>query len=89
MRVAQKEIGALLERRLSRRYAVIQLDAVYFPLKHDRVEKEAVYVTLAIQEDGHRQILGYWLPGGNEAAENFPQARYQPCENADKYLYVK
>ncbi len=70
-RVAQEEITAWRERPLCRRYGVIQLDAVFVPLKRDRVEKEAVYVALATQEDGHRQILGYWLPGGSESAENW------------------
>ncbi len=70
-RVAQEEITAWRERPLCRRYAVIQLDAVFVPLKRDRVEKEAVYVALATQEEGHRQILGYWLPGGSESAENW------------------
>lgn len=69
--IAQEEITAWRERPLSGRYAVIQLDAVFVPLRRDRVGKEAVYVALAIQEDGQRQILGYWLPGGSESAENW------------------
>ena len=34
------------------------------------MEKEAVYVALAIQEDGQQQILVYWLLSVSESAEN-------------------
>ncbi len=70
-RIAQEEITAWRQRPLSKRYAVILLDAIFVSLKRDRVEKEAVYVALAIREDGPREILGYWLPGGSESAADW------------------
>ncbi len=69
--IAEQEITAWRQRPLEKQYAVIFLDALFVPLKRDRVEKEAVYVALAIREDGRREILGYWLPGGVESAENW------------------
>jgi len=69
--IAAEEIKAWRYRPLLSHYAVIHLDAVFVPLRRDRVEKEAVYIALATREDGHREILGYWLPGGGESAEDW------------------
>ena len=70
--IAEQEIKLWRHRSLLSRYAVLYLDAVFVvPLKRDRVDKEAVYVALAIREDGQRELLGYWLPGGGESAQNW------------------
>ena len=69
--IAEQEITAWRERALQKRYGVIFLNVVFVSLKRDRVEKEAVYVALAIGEDGRREILGYWIPRGGESAENW------------------
>ena len=49
-------------------YPVLYIDATYIPLKRDSVDKEAVYVVLALKSNGKREILGYYLPGGDEKA---------------------
>jgi len=76
--IAEQEIKAWRYRPLLSWYAVIQLDAVFVPLRRDRVEpvpilrqKEAVSTAWATQGDGHRKILGYWLPGGSESADDW------------------
>ena len=53
-------------RRLNDEYPVLYIDATYLPLKRDSVEKEAVYAVLGLRYDGRRNILAYFLPGGNE-----------------------
>ena len=55
--ISKEEIKAWRYRPLLSRCAVIQLDAVFVPLRRDRVEKEAVYIALATGEDGHREMV--------------------------------
>ncbi len=52
-------------RRLDDEYPVLYIDATYIPLKRDSVEKEAVYAVLGLKNDGRRNILAYFLPGGS------------------------
>jgi len=52
---------------------VLYIDATYVPLKRDSVDKEAVYVVLGLRDDGRRELLGYYLPGGNERASNWKE----------------
>jgi len=49
-------------------YPVLYIDATYIPLKRDSLDKEAVYVILGLKQNGTREILGYYLPGGSEKA---------------------
>lgn len=61
------DVDAWHKRPLNRRYSVLYMDGMYVPLKRDTVEHESVYVVMGIDEDGHRQILGYYV-GGEESA---------------------
>jgi transposase-like protein len=56
-------------RPLSRKYAIVFMDAVHFHVRQDgRTIKKAVYVALGTKLDGHREVLGLWI-GGNESAK--------------------
>jgi putative transposase len=46
---------------LSKRYAVIYLDATYLPVRRDKVTKEALYFALGITPEGYKEILSYSL----------------------------
>lgn len=70
-KAGQDEILRWTERALDSHYACIFIDAFYFPLKRTSSSKEAVFVALAITPKGHREILGYWIPGGSEGASNW------------------
>jgi putative transposase len=61
------DVDAWRNRPLNRRYSVVYMDGMYVPLKRDTVEHESVYVVMGIDEDGHRQILGFYV-GGKESA---------------------
>ena len=65
--IADETIEKFRNRRLGY-YPVLYIDATYIPLKRDDVDKEAVYVVLALESNGKREILGYYLPGGDEKA---------------------
>ena len=64
--IGEKEIERWKNRLLELKYPVLYIDATYIPLKRDSVEKEAVYAILGLREDGKREILGYFIPGGAE-----------------------
>ncbi len=71
-RVAAEEILAWKQRPL-KNYSALYIDAFYFPLKRDTVQKEAVYVVLGIDEKGYREVVGFWIPGGSEGASNWEE----------------
>jgi len=58
------------ERPLSKRYSVIYLDGLYIKLKRSTVSGEVIYFAMGIDEQGHRQILGFYI-GGQESANGW------------------
>lgn len=72
-KIGKEEVLAWTQRTLDKHYACIFIDAFYFPLKRGTTSKEAVFVALAITPKGHREILGYWIPGGSEGASNWEE----------------
>jgi len=65
--VVLKDVEDWRKRTLRRRYSVVYMDGMYVSLKRDTAENESIYVVMGINEDGHREILGYYV-GGNESA---------------------
>ncbi|MFF2091824.1 IS256 family transposase [Paenibacillus sp. NPDC058174] len=65
-----EDIQAWHQRSLNRRYSVIYLDGLYVKLKRSTVSGEVVYFAMGIDEDGHRQILGFYV-GGQESANGW------------------
>ena len=57
-------------RPLSKRYSVIYLDGMYVKLKRGTVRGEVVYFALGIDEEGQRQILGFYV-GGQESSNGW------------------
>ena len=55
------DIQAFNHRKLSKRYAVIYLDATHLPVRRDTVTKEALYFALGITPEGYKEILSYSL----------------------------
>jgi putative transposase len=58
------------QRPLKKRYAVIYLDGLYVKLKRGTVDGEAVYFALGIDEDGRRDVLGFYV-GGQESSNGW------------------
>jgi transposase-like protein len=57
------------ERPLEDVYAVVYLDAIHFHVRSEgRIVKKAVYITLGIDMDGRRDVLGMYV-GENESAK--------------------
>ena len=72
-KAGEDEIFQWTHRPLNKHYASIFIDAFYFPLKRSSSSQEAIFVALAITPEGHREILGYWIPGGSEGASNWEE----------------
>lgn len=60
------------QRPLAKRYSVIYLDGMYVKLKRSTVSGEVVYFVMGIDEEGHRQILGFYI-GGQESSNGWKE----------------
>ncbi|MNC16504.1 Transposase, Mutator family [compost metagenome] len=58
------------KRPLQKRYSVIYLDGLYVKLKRSTVSGEVVYFAMGIDEEGQRQILGFYV-GGQESSNGW------------------
>lgn len=65
-----EDIQTWLQRPLKKRYSVIYLDGLYVKLKRGTVSGEVVYFAMGIDEEGHRQILGFYI-GGQESSNGW------------------
>lgn len=65
-----KDVHHWQKQPLKKRYSVVYLDGIYFSLRRDSVAKEVIYIAMGIDEDGYRQILGFYV-GGNESANGW------------------
>ncbi len=55
------EINKWRSRRLEKRYIAIFMDAMFFSLRRDTVQKECVIFAMGIQESGNYEILGFYM----------------------------
>ena len=56
-------------RPLAALYPVLYLDALYVKLRRDgKIENVAIYIALAVDCDGHKDVLGNWVGDGAEGA---------------------
>lgn len=65
--VALEEIEQWYSRTLKKRYSFIYINALYIKLSRDTVCSDAVYFILGLDEDGHREVLDFFI-GVNESA---------------------
>ena len=57
-----EEVEAWQSRPLDRFYPVIYLDAIHLKVRESRhVQTSAVYIALAINAEGHKELLGFWV----------------------------
>jgi len=50
-------------------YPIIYLDAIHYTLRKDhQVAKRAVYIVLAVNLEGRKEVLGHWVGDGGEGA---------------------
>lgn len=68
--VAREDIERWQKRPLAKRYSVLFLDGMYIKLRRDTVDNEVIYIAMGVSEDGHKEILGYYI-GGRESASGW------------------
>ena len=62
-------VEAWQTRPLAAIYPFVYLDAIHLKIRREgKVSNTAVYVVLAVDLDGHRDILGHWIGDGGEGA---------------------
>lgn len=65
--VALEDIRAWQQRPLASRYSVLYLDGMYIKLRRDTVASEVIYFAVGVNEEGYRELLGFYV-GGQENA---------------------
>jgi putative transposase len=56
-------------RRLDKIYPIIYLDAIHIKIRQEqKIENVAVYIVLAVDTEGHKDVLGHWVGDGAEGA---------------------
>jgi len=62
-------VEAWQSRPLATVYPIIYLDAIYYKLRQGhKIENHAIYIVLAIDLEGHKDVLGHWVGDGEEGA---------------------
>ena len=57
-----EDVRAWQSRPLERFYPIVYLDAIHLKIREDRhVQTRAVYVALALNSEGHKELLGFWV----------------------------
>ncbi len=66
----RNDIESWQSRTLESNYTALYLDCLFFSVRRDTVEKEAIYIALGITLEGKREILGFYV-GGRESASGW------------------
>ena len=63
------EVEEWQRRPLEEIYPIIYLDALHIKIRRNgKIENVAVYVVLALDTEGHKDVLGHWVGDGGEGA---------------------
>jgi transposase-like protein len=69
------------KRAIEKWFPFLFIDGVVLKIRRGNVEGEVVYVALGIDEDGHREVLGFWLFGAEgESAIIWEEILRELCE---------
>lgn len=60
-KIVEADIEAYKYSPLNKRYVCVYLDATHTPLRRKTVAKEAVYIAIGIDEDGHKEVLDFTI----------------------------
>jgi len=62
-------VEAWQSRALDKLYPIIYLDAIHYKLRREhKIENHAVYIVLAVDLEGKKDVLGHWVGDGEEGA---------------------
>lgn len=73
--VVAEKIEKFRRAPITKWYPVVWIDGTYLKFRRNGVvEKEVVYFVMGLSEEGYKEILGFWIPGGNgESALNWKE----------------
>ncbi len=63
--VVQEKVEAYRNRPIKKWYPIAFIDGTVINIRRGSVDGEVVYIVLGIDEDGYKEVLGFWL-GGSE-----------------------
>ena len=62
-------VEAWQNRPLDSVYPIVYLDAIHYKLRKDhKVDNRAIYIVLAVDLEGRKDVLGHWVSDGEEGA---------------------
>jgi putative transposase len=62
-------VEAWQSRPLAVVYPILYLDAIHYKLRKDhKIENRAIYIVLAVDLEGYKDVLGHWVSDGKEGA---------------------
>jgi transposase-like protein len=62
-------VEAWQSRPLATVYPILYLDAIHYKLrKEHKIENRAIYIVLAVDLEGYKDVLGHWVSDGEEGA---------------------
>ncbi|CDZ74280.1 putative transposase [Peptoniphilus sp. ING2-D1G] len=75
-------------RPLERLYPMVFLDAIHYHVRENNIViKKAVYIALAYNLEGFKEILGMWV-GGNESSKYWLLVLNQPKERGLEDVFI-
>jgi len=63
--VVEEKIKEFNERKIEKWYPFVYLDGSVLKIRRDVVEGEVVYIALGIDEEGYKEVIGFWIPGSD------------------------
>jgi len=63
--VVQEKVEAYRNRPIKKWYPIAFIDEAMINIRRGSVDGEVAYIVLGIDEDGYKEVLGFWL-GGSE-----------------------
>lgn len=63
--VVEEKIKEFNERKIEKWYPFVYIDGTVLKIRRDKVEGEVVYIALGIDEEGYKEVIGFWVPGSD------------------------
>jgi len=82
------DCNAWRTRELSRRYAVIFVDALHQAIRRETVAQDAIYIVGGITFEGKRELLGLYCLGGSESATAWKEVYQDLYERGVRHILL-
>ena len=87
--IIEEKIEGFRKREIKKWYPIVFVDGVVIKIRRVSVEGEVVYIAMGIDEEGHKEVLGFWIMGGEgESAGNWEEILEELKERGLKEVLV-